>query len=109
MTTVQQGRGHHRRAQALVRAQRRVQRFRPVRDWIGHAGGHVDVHGRHLPGRPGVRHRGGAHVLLPVTCEGGKWQIVQGLPIDGGRALMDATAEELAEEKAMAEELIAAM
>ena len=41
---------------------------------------------------------------FPVTCEGGKWQIVQGLPIDErSRALMDATAEELAEEKAMAE------
>ena len=47
---------------------------------------------------------------FPVTCEGGKWSIVQGLTIDArSRRLMDATAAELKEEKAMAEELIAAM
>jgi malate dehydrogenase len=46
---------------------------------------------------------------FPVTCEGGKWSIVQGLEIDDrSRKLMDATAEELKEEKQMAEELIAA-
>ena len=47
---------------------------------------------------------------FPVTCEGGKWSIVQGLTVDArSRQLMDATAAELKEEKAMAEELIAAM
>ena len=47
---------------------------------------------------------------FPVTCEGGKWSIVQGLTIDArSRRLMDATAAELKEEKTMAEELIAAM
>lgn len=47
---------------------------------------------------------------FPVTCEGGKWTIVPGLAIDErSRGLMDATAAELKEEKAMAEELIAAM
>ena len=47
---------------------------------------------------------------FPVTCADGKWSIVQGLAIDDrSRGLMDATAAELKEEKAMAEELIAAM
>lgn len=47
---------------------------------------------------------------FPVTCADGKWSIVPGLAIDErSRALMDATAAELKEEKAMAEELIAAM
>jgi len=41
---------------------------------------------------------------FPVTCErGGKWSIVQGLPIDAfSRAKLDATAVELTEEKEMA-------
>ena len=41
---------------------------------------------------------------FPVTCErGGKWSIVQGLPIDAfSRAKLDATAAELTEEKEMA-------
>ncbi|KAJ7559749.1 hypothetical protein O6H91_04G099600 [Diphasiastrum complanatum] len=39
----------------------------------------------------------------PVTCAGGQWMIVQGLSIDEfSRAKLDATAAELAEEKAMA-------
>ena len=47
---------------------------------------------------------------FPVTCEGGKWQIVQGLPIDErSRALMDATAKELAEEKAKTPEKLRAL
>ncbi|CAA6662472.1 unnamed protein product [Spirodela intermedia] len=40
---------------------------------------------------------------FPVTCKNGEWSIVQGLPIDEfSRKKMDATAEELAEEKALA-------
>ena len=47
---------------------------------------------------------------FPVTCKNGKWHIVQGLAIDErSRELMAATEKELAEEKLMAEELIAAM
>ncbi|CAM6095179.1 unnamed protein product [Calypogeia fissa] len=40
---------------------------------------------------------------FPVTCENGEWQIVQGLAInDFSRKKLDATAEELIEEKALA-------
>ncbi|HJK95326.1 MAG TPA: malate dehydrogenase [Polyangiaceae bacterium LLY-WYZ-15_(1-7)] len=36
---------------------------------------------------------------FPVTCEGGKWSVVQGLEIDEfSRAKMDATAKELSDE-----------
>jgi len=43
----------------------------------------------------------------PVTCAGGKWSIKQGLPIDDrSRALMDATAAELKEEKEMAQQCL---
>lgn len=45
----------------------------------------------------------------PVTCEaGGKWKIVQGLPIDARSAdLMRISAEELTEERQLALECIA--
>lgn len=37
---------------------------------------------------------------FPVRCQGGKWEIVQGLPIDEfSRKMMDATAKELQEER----------
>uniref|UniRef100_U5GMD2 Lactate/malate dehydrogenase C-terminal domain-containing protein n=1 Tax=Populus trichocarpa TaxID=3694 RepID=U5GMD2_POPTR len=40
---------------------------------------------------------------FPVTCEKGKWSIVQGLKIDEfSRAKMDATTKELVEEKSLA-------
>ena len=83
-----------------------------VRDWIaGTPEGTWTSMGVISPG--GDQAYGIAEGLMysfPVTCENGKWKIVQGLPIDErSRALMDATARELAEEKAMAEELIAAM
>ncbi|RAL54555.1 hypothetical protein DM860_001683 [Cuscuta australis] len=40
---------------------------------------------------------------FPVTCKNGEWNIVQDLPIDElSRKKMDATAQELAEEKALA-------
>ena len=45
---------------------------------------------------------------FPVTCTGGKWQIVQGLNIDErSRKLMDESAQELIEEFAVAEECLA--
>ena len=83
-----------------------------VRDWIaGTPEGTWTSMGVISPG--GDRAYGIAEGLMysfPVTCEGGRWKIVQGLSIDErSRALMDATAKELAEEKAVAEELIAAM
>lgn len=46
---------------------------------------------------------------FPVTCADGKWSIVQGLSIDErSRGLMDATAAELSEEKALALECLKA-
>ncbi|SHG67096.1 malate dehydrogenase [Hydrocarboniphaga daqingensis] len=44
----------------------------------------------------------------PVTCKDGKYEIVQGLPIDAfSRARMDATDAELREERAAIEDLLA--
>lgn len=40
---------------------------------------------------------------FPVTCQNGEWKIVQGLSIDEfSRKKLDATADELSEEKALA-------
>lgn len=40
---------------------------------------------------------------FPVTCAGGEWHIVQGLPIDSkSRVKMDDTAKELEEERVLA-------
>ena len=45
---------------------------------------------------------------FPVTCTGGKWQIVQGLSIDErSRKLMDESAKELTEEFELAEQCLA--
>ena len=47
---------------------------------------------------------------FPVTCDAGKWTIVNDLPIDGfSREKMDATAAELVEEKALAQSLLSKM
>merc|ERR1711990_900606 len=44
---------------------------------------------------------------FPVTCKNGEWSIVQGLEIDArSRDLMDKTAKELVDEKAMAMECL---
>jgi len=44
---------------------------------------------------------------FPVTCAGGKWSIVQGLPIDDkSRLKMDLTAAELEEERLLARECL---
>jgi len=46
---------------------------------------------------------------FPVTCEGGKWSIVQGLEIDAKSAeKLKLTAAELIEERDLAHECIAA-
>ena len=43
----------------------------------------------------------------PCTCQGGVWQIVQGLAVDDfSRQRMDATERELREERAAVEELL---
>eukprot|EP00301_Raphidiophrys_heterophryoidea_P021847 c6153_g1_i1.p1 GENE.c6153_g1_i1~~c6153_g1_i1.p1 ORF type:complete len:339 (+),score=92.09 c6153_g1_i1:36-1019(+) len=47
---------------------------------------------------------------FPVTCENGKWSIVNGLSIsDYSREKLTATANELLEEKAMADEITASL
>lgn len=44
---------------------------------------------------------------FPVTCDGGKWSVVQGLEIDAfSRSKMDATAKELSEEMADVADLL---
>ena len=44
---------------------------------------------------------------FPVTCKGGKYEIVQGLEIDEfSRERMDATMKELAEEREAVSELL---
>mgnify|MGYP000346722879 CR=1 FL=1 len=44
---------------------------------------------------------------FPCTCEDGQWKIVQGLEInDFSRARMDATDQELREERAAVESLL---
>ena len=83
-----------------------------VRDWInGTPEGTWVSMGVVSPGGEGAYGvEEGLMYSFPVTCADGKWSIVKGLPIDErSRALMNATEAELKEEKAMAEELIAAM
>ena len=44
---------------------------------------------------------------FPVTCSGGKYSVVQGLPVDEfSRKRMDATAAELKEESVAIEQLL---
>ena len=73
-----------------------------VRDWLlGTAPGEWVSMGVISDGSYGTPK--GLCYSFPVTCKGGEWAIVQGLPIDAfSRAKLDATAAELAEEKAMA-------
>lgn len=83
-----------------------------VRDWVlGTAEGTWTSMGVISPGGDGAYGISeGLMYSFPVTCKNGKWHIVQGLAIDErSRELMAATEKELAEEKLMAEELIAAM
>ncbi|VAH16380.1 unnamed protein product [Triticum turgidum subsp. durum] len=73
-----------------------------IRDWVlGTAEGTFVSMGVYSDGSYGVP--AGLIYSFPVTCSGGEWTIVQGLPIDEfSRKKMDATAQELSEEKALA-------
>ncbi|KAL5229394.1 hypothetical protein ABZP36_028170, partial [Zizania latifolia] len=73
-----------------------------IRDWVlGTPEGTFVSMGVYSDGSYGVP--AGLIYSFPVTCSGGEWTIVQGLPIDEfSRKKMDATAQELSEEKALA-------
>ncbi|KAM0892620.1 hypothetical protein ACQ4PT_025620 [Festuca glaucescens] len=73
-----------------------------IRDWVlGTPEGTFVSMGVYSDGSYGVP--AGLIYSFPVTCCGGEWTIVQGLPIDEfSRKKMDATAQELSEEKALA-------
>jgi len=77
-----------------------------VRDWlVGTSEGTFVSMGVYSDGSYGQPE--GLIYSFPVTCKDGKWSIVQGLPIDARSAgLMEATAKELVEEKALAYECI---
>lgn len=79
-----------------------------VRDWVlGTPEGTFVSMGVYSDGSYGQP--AGIIYSFPVTCNGGTWKIVQGLPIDARSAsLMDATAQELSEEKQIAYDCIAA-
>ncbi|XP_004293810.1 PREDICTED: malate dehydrogenase, cytoplasmic-like isoform X2 [Fragaria vesca subsp. vesca] len=73
-----------------------------IRDWVVGTpkGTHVSM-GVYSDGSYGIQK--GLMYSFPVTCEKGEWKIVQGLKIDEfSRTKMDATAQELIEEKALA-------
>lgn len=80
-----------------------------LRDWIvGSAGEVVSMAVTSTGNKYGVPD--GLVYSFPVTCDAGKWTIVNDLPIDGfSREKMDATAAELVEEKALAQSLISKM
>ncbi|KAA8515896.1 hypothetical protein F0562_019075 [Nyssa sinensis] len=73
-----------------------------IRNWVlGTPKGTWVSMGVHSDGSYGVQP--GLIYSFPVTCQKGEWSIVQGLKIDEySRAKMDATAEELIEEKSLA-------
>ena len=73
-----------------------------IRDWVlGTPEGTFVSMGVYSDGSYGVP--AGLIYSFPVTCSGGEWTIVQGLPIDEfSRKKMDATAQELSEEKTLA-------
>ena len=73
-----------------------------IRDWVlGTPEGTWVSMGVYSDGSYGVP--AGLIYSFPVTCCNGDWKIVQGLPIDEfSRKKMDATADELSEEKALA-------
>uniref|UniRef100_A0A0D9XKM6 Malate dehydrogenase n=1 Tax=Leersia perrieri TaxID=77586 RepID=A0A0D9XKM6_9ORYZ len=73
-----------------------------IRDWVlGTPEGTFVSMGVYSDGSYGVP--AGLIYSFPVTCSGGEWKIVQGLPIDEfSRKKMDETAQELSEEKAIA-------
>lgn len=77
-----------------------------IRDWVlGTPQGVFVSMGIYSDGSYGVP--AGLMYSYPVTCANGDWTIVQDLPIDdSSRAKMDATANELKEEKALAYQCI---
>ncbi|XP_024198244.1 malate dehydrogenase, cytoplasmic isoform X1 [Rosa chinensis] len=73
-----------------------------IRDWVlgTPKGTHVSM-GVYSDGSYGIQE--GLIYSFPVTCEKGEWKIVQGLKIDEfSRKKLDATAQELIEEKSLA-------
>lgn len=69
----------------------------PAGDWVSMA----------VPSDGSYGIEAGMMYSFPVTCQGGEYQIVQGLPIDAfSRARMDATAAELREESAAVAQLL---
>ncbi|KAK1400688.1 malate dehydrogenase [Heracleum sosnowskyi] len=103
VTTVQQ------RGAAIIKSRKSSSAFSAassacdhIRDWVlGTPKGTWVSMGVYSDGSYGVQP--GLIYSFPVTCEKGEWSIVQGLKIDEfSRAKMDATAEELIEEKALA-------
>ncbi len=78
-----------------------------MRDWmLGTAEGEWTSMGIPSDGSYGIEP--GVIYGYPVTCKGGKYEIVQGLDInDFSRARMDATEQELREERAAVEALFA--
>ncbi|XP_077245034.1 malate dehydrogenase, cytoplasmic-like isoform X2 [Tasmannia lanceolata] len=73
-----------------------------IRDWVlGTPKGTMVSMGVYSDGSYGIP--SGIIYSFPVTCRNGEWSIVQGLRIDDlSRAKMDATANELIEEKSLA-------
>jgi malate dehydrogenase len=71
-----------------------------MRDWmLGTAPGEFTSMAVHSDGSYGIEE--GLIYSFPVTCSGGDYTIVQGLPVsDFARAKMTATEKELQEEKA---------
>ncbi len=71
-----------------------------MRDWVlGTAPGEFTSMAVHSDGSYGIEE--GLIYSFPVTCSGGDYAIVQGLPVsDFARAKMIATEKELQEEKA---------
>lgn len=68
-----------------------------IRDWVLGTQGEWVSMGVPSDGSYGIPE--GIMYGFPVTCEGGRWSIVQGLEIDAfSRARMDATLQELQEE-----------
>ncbi|KAG5221937.1 malate dehydrogenase [Salix suchowensis] len=103
ITTVQQ------RGAAIIKARKQSSALSAasaacdhIRDWVlGTPKGTWVSMGVYSDGSYGIQP--GLVYSFPVTCEKGRWSIVQGLMIDEfSRAKMDATEKELVEEKSMA-------
>ncbi|MDG1462645.1 MAG: malate dehydrogenase [Gammaproteobacteria bacterium] len=78
-----------------------------VRDWALGTNGEITSMAIPSDGSYGIAP--GIIYSFPVTCEGGKYEIVQGLEVsDFSRGLMDATDAELREERAAVEHLFPA-